>query len=207
MAGRQRLLIEDWLPTAELGIESRREAAPIPGQFPKLKTLHVWWARRPLAASAGAVLGSVMPAWSEELAEAFAAAPELRTAKDYQTWFLRLCGILGDPVAAQLRIAEATEKNIKLGAKAYGYKPAFKNAPSLADMELLHRILVATWGEIPPSSIRRRAAGRYRSRRRATAYLWSRTTSIRSRLQFSGRAWRSPDASVLACSRTWRNGG
>ena len=51
----------------ELGIESRREAAPIPGQFPKLKTLHVWWARRPLAASAGAILGSLMPTWSEEL--------------------------------------------------------------------------------------------------------------------------------------------
>lgn len=150
MPGRTRLLIEDWLPTAELGIESRREAAPIPGQFPKLKTLHVWWARRPLAASAGAVLGSVMPAWSEDLAHAFSDASELRTPKDYQTWFLRLCGILGDPVGAQLRIAEATEKNIKLGAKAYGYKPAFKHAPTLDDISLLHRILIATWGVIPP---------------------------------------------------------
>ena len=61
---RPRVLIEDWLPIEELGIESRREAAPIPGQFPKLKTLHVWWARRPLAASAGTVLCSVLPAWS-----------------------------------------------------------------------------------------------------------------------------------------------
>ena len=68
VASRPRVLIEEWLPMAELGIESRREAAPIPGQFPKLKTLHVWWARRPLAASAGAVLGSLMPAWSPELA-------------------------------------------------------------------------------------------------------------------------------------------
>jgi adenine-specific DNA methylase len=73
------VLIEDWLPVVELGIESRREAAPIPGQFPKLKTLHVWWARRPLAASAGAVLGSVMPAWSQELAAAFPGEPELVT--------------------------------------------------------------------------------------------------------------------------------
>ncbi len=72
------VLIESWLTVAALGIESRRESAPIPGQFPKLKTLHVWWARRPLAASAGAVLGSLMPAWSPELAGAFQDAPELR---------------------------------------------------------------------------------------------------------------------------------
>ncbi len=149
MTERPRVLIEDWLPMAELGIESRREAAPIPGQFPKLKTLHVWWARRPLVASAGAVLGSVMPTWTSALADAFADVPELATAKDYQTWFLRLCGILGDPVAAQSRIAEATEQNIRLGAAAYGYKPAFKNSPTSVDRSLLHKLLTATWGEVP----------------------------------------------------------
>jgi putative DNA methylase len=84
MADRPRVLIEDWLPVTELGIESRREAAPIPGQFPKLKTLHIWWARRPLAVSAGAVLGSLLPAWSESLAEAFPAAPELKNAGGLQ---------------------------------------------------------------------------------------------------------------------------
>jgi adenine-specific DNA methylase len=81
VADRPRVLIEDWLPVAELGIESRREAAPIPGQFPKLKTLHVWWARRPLAASAGVVLGSVMPSWSPELAAAFPGWTEVSTEK------------------------------------------------------------------------------------------------------------------------------
>src|SRR6266540_2089961 len=101
MMDRPRVLIEDWLPVAELGIESRRESAPIPGQFPKLKTLHVWWARRPLAASGGAVLASIMPAWSERLAAGYPNARELRTEKDYRDWFLRLCGILGDPVAAK----------------------------------------------------------------------------------------------------------
>jgi putative DNA methylase len=146
---RPRVLIEDWLPVQELGIESRRESAPIPGQFPKLKTLHVWWARRPLAASAGAVLGSVMPAWSNDLASAFADSVELRSEKEYQAWFLRLCGILGDPITAKTRIAKATEEGVTLGAKAYGYKQAFKNSPSVSDLSLLHDVLNGTWGMIP----------------------------------------------------------
>ena len=94
--GRPRVLIEDWLPVQELGIESRRERAAA-SALPPLSFLHVWWARRPLVASAGAVLGSLLPAWSQDLADAFPDAPELKTEKDYQAWFLRLCGILGRP--------------------------------------------------------------------------------------------------------------
>jgi putative DNA methylase len=149
MADWPRVLIEDWLPVTELGIESRREAAPIPGQFPKLKTLHVWWARRPLAVSAGAVLGSLMPAWSESLARAFPTAPELKSYEAYRGWFLKLCGILGDPVAAKVRIAQATERNITLGAAAYGYKQAYKNSPSIRDLRLLGDLLRHTWGHCP----------------------------------------------------------
>ena len=85
---RPRVLIEDWLPVTELGIESVRESAPIPGQFPKLKTLHVWWARRPLVASAGAILTSLLPAWTPELAERFAGAPELANEGAYGKWVL-----------------------------------------------------------------------------------------------------------------------
>jgi adenine-specific DNA methylase len=144
-----RVLIEDWLPGEELGIESRREAAPIPGQFPKLKTLHVWWARRPLAASAGAVLASVMPAWSDELSAQFRDAAELQTAKDYQAWFLRLCGILGDPVAARRALDHANANGIKLIGNGYGYKQAYKNSPSASDLNVLHRVLTATWGAVP----------------------------------------------------------
>lgn len=149
MPDRPHVLIEDWLPLAELGIESRREAAPIPGQFPKLKTLHVWWARRPLAASAGVVLASLLPGWSEALASEFPDAIEVRTEDEYRSWFLRLCGILGDPVAAKRRIAVATAAGKTLGAKAYGYKQAFKNSPSTTDLALLHELLRAAWGEIP----------------------------------------------------------
>jgi len=149
MADRLRVLIEEWLPVTELGIESRRESAPIPGQFPKLKTLHVWWARRPLAATAGAVLASVMPAWSQELADAFPEAMELRSERDYQKWFLRLCGILGDPVAAKRRAVANKAAGLRTTANPYSYKPAFKNSPSIADLVLLHRLLEHTWGRLP----------------------------------------------------------
>ncbi|MFZ4484819.1 MAG: DUF1156 domain-containing protein, partial [Chthoniobacterales bacterium] len=55
-----RLLIEDWLPAAAIGVECIRERST--GQQPPDKRLHVWWARRPLVASRAAVLGSLLPA-------------------------------------------------------------------------------------------------------------------------------------------------
>ena len=81
MAERPRVLIEDWLPVAELGIESRRERAAA-SALPPLSFLHVWWARRPLVASAGAILGSLMPAWAQDLADQFSDHPELRTVQE-----------------------------------------------------------------------------------------------------------------------------
>ena len=146
---RPRLLIEEWLPVEEIGIECVRESAPIPGQFPKLKTLHVWWARRPLVASAAAVLGSLMPAWTPELAARFPQHAELKSEDAYRKWFLKLCGILGDPLEARRRIALATTEGRVLGAKAYGYKQAFKNSPHPEDIARLHEILACIWGEAP----------------------------------------------------------
>lgn len=55
-----RLLIEEWLPAAAIGVECMRERAT--GQNPPNARLHVWWARRPLTASRAAVLGSLLPA-------------------------------------------------------------------------------------------------------------------------------------------------
>lgn len=55
-----RLLIEEWLPAAAIGVECMRERST--GQNPPNARLHVWWARRPLCASRAAVLGSVLPA-------------------------------------------------------------------------------------------------------------------------------------------------
>jgi putative DNA methylase len=146
---RPRVLIEDWLPVAELGIESRREAAPIPGQFPKLKTLHVWWARRPLVASAGAVLASVMPSWSPELAAKFPDWREVATEFEYRAWFLRLCGILGDPVAAKARAARNKALGVRTADNPYDYKPAFKSRMTTGDLARLQELLDRTWSGRP----------------------------------------------------------
>lgn len=55
-----RLLIEDWLPAAAIGVECVRERST--GQQPPDKRMHVWWARRPLVVSRAAVLASLLPA-------------------------------------------------------------------------------------------------------------------------------------------------
>jgi adenine-specific DNA methylase len=55
-----RLLIEEWLPAAAIGVECIRERST--GQQPPDKRLHVWWARRPLVVSRAAVLASLLPA-------------------------------------------------------------------------------------------------------------------------------------------------
>src|ERR1035438_6562435 len=114
MADGPRVLIEDWLPVAELGIESVRERRGAM-DLPPLFGIHVWWARRPLVASAGAVLASLMPSWTEELAVAHPDWEELCTEKAYQSWFLRLCGILGNAVTEQALYdaARASGKRIK----------------------------------------------------------------------------------------------
>lgn len=149
MTDRPRVLIEDWLPIEELGIESRREAAPIPGQFPKLKTLHVWWARRPLAASAGVVLNSLLPAWTKNLATEFEDDPRLATEESYRRWALHLTGVWGDPILAKRKSEANKAAGIRTTANPYGYKPAFKNSPNPADLVLLHRVLEQTWGALP----------------------------------------------------------
>jgi putative DNA methylase len=114
---RPRLLIEDWLPITEIGIESLRERTPMT-PFPAPNRLHVWFARRPLVASRAAILASLLPADADR-------------AK-----FLHMLGIHGDPVAAKVRIAKAganidpeTGKRENLGTNPYGYNRAFKYSP------------------------------------------------------------------------------
>lgn len=143
---RPDLLIEQWLPTKELGIESRRENST--GQHPPLNRLHVWWARRPLTASAGAVLGSLLPAWSPALAAAFPDDREVADAASYRTWFLRLCGILGDPVKADA-LTQAARASGKRIPNPFTYKQAYKNQPASEALDLLHRLLERTWRRTP----------------------------------------------------------
>jgi putative DNA methylase len=103
-------LIEEWLPIAELGIESVRERTPMT-PFPAPNRLHVWWARRPLVASRAAVLASLLPADAD------------------RKTFMHMLGIHGDPVAAK----KAMEKAKRMGTRIdnpYGYDRAFQYCPS-----------------------------------------------------------------------------
>jgi putative DNA methylase len=104
-------LIEEWLPIAEIGIESVRERTPMT-PFPAPNRLHVWWARRPLVGSRAAVLASLLPADADR-------------AK-----FRHMLGIHGDPVAAKKRITKAKKTGENLGLNPYGYSRAFQYRPN-----------------------------------------------------------------------------
>lgn len=145
---RPRVLIEDWLPVAELGIESRRERGAA-SALPPLSFLHIWWARRPLVASTAVVLAGLMPAWSEDLKDAFPGYPELNDEAAYRRWLLYLVGVWGDPVKARKVIDAANAAGLKLQGNGYGYRQAFRNPIARGDIDLLHAVLVRTWGELP----------------------------------------------------------
>lgn len=83
--------------------------------FPAPNRLHVWWARRPLVASRAAVLASLLPADAD------------------RARFMHAIGIHGDPVAARMRIQQATREGKRLGAAAYGYPRAFSHTPDEED--------------------------------------------------------------------------
>jgi putative DNA methylase len=110
-------LIEEWLPIAELGIESMRERTPMT-PFPAPNRLHVWWARRPLVASRAAVLASVLPADA-----------------DHER-FLHALGIHGDPVDAKRRINYAKRTGERID-NPYSYDRAFSYTPTTKERDWL----------------------------------------------------------------------
>jgi adenine-specific DNA methylase len=103
-------LIEEWLPIAEIGIESVRERTPMT-PFPAPNRLHVWWARRPLVASRAAVLASLLPADAD------------------RKTFIHMLGIHGDPVAAKKAMEKVKRTGIRID-NPYGYDRAFQYCPS-----------------------------------------------------------------------------
>src|ERR1035437_4970320 len=119
----ERRLIEEWMPIAELGIESLRERTPMT-PFPAPNRLHVWWARRPLVASRAAVLASLLPADADH------------------DKFLRALGIHGDPIAAKARILTANRSGERLGSDAYGYRRAFTYTPDRSELRKTQELFV-----------------------------------------------------------------
>lgn len=126
-AGRPRLLIEDWLPAAAIGVECIRERST--GQQPPDKRFHVWWARRPLVASRAAVLGSVLP------------------ANFPRETFERLLGFgrSGEEIVA---IRELMNTGVEVPG-GFGALRAFKAPIREKDVEAAHAAATRVWGHLP----------------------------------------------------------
>src|SRR5208337_1743765 len=138
--GRSRRLIEEWLPIAEIGIESVRERTPMT-PFPAPNRLHVWWARRPLVASRAAILAGLLPADADR-------------AK-----FLHVLGIHGDPVASRRRIDEAKRTGERFEGEAYTYKRAFTYTASDDEREWLREQASSLGHDEQPSVLDPTAGG------------------------------------------------
>lgn len=122
---RPRVLIEEWLPAAAIGVECIRERST--GQQPPDKRLHVWWARRPLTAARAAVLGSLLPAdFPREV-------------------FERLLGF-GRPGADLVRIRRLMDAGVRIPG-GFGVGRAFTRGLPDRDVELAHRAMRALWGD------------------------------------------------------------
>lgn len=147
---KPKLLIEQWLPIAEIGAECMRERGAS-SALPPLYFLHVWWARRPLTVSRAAILASLLPAypvsddpdvkpWPAKFVKHFP------TFDSYKTWFIRLIGIFGDPVQGRKVIEWAKKANKQLRFNPYGYPRAFTVNPTEDQLSLLYELLEWTWG-------------------------------------------------------------
>ncbi len=127
---RPRLLIEEWLPAAAVGVECIRERST--GQQPPDKRFHVWWARRPLAASRAAVLASVLPA-------------------DFpRDVFERLMGFWGPTayvVAGEEMLAAARLSGMKI-ENPHGTR-AFRAPLRQKDIAAAHEAATSLWGHLP----------------------------------------------------------
>jgi len=121
-----RLLIEDWLPAAAIGVECMRERGSASALAPHT-FLHVWWARRPLVVSRAAVLGSLLPA-------------------DFpRETFERLLGF-GRPGKQIVEIRRLMDTGVRVEG-GFGCDRAFKAALREKDLEAAHRAAEKTWGK------------------------------------------------------------
>ena len=136
------VLIESWLPIEAIGVELRREHG-YSTPFPAPNCLHVW-PRRPLLISRAAIIGGVLPQWSEQWPTQF--LERFPTKESYRTWVTQFLGIRGDPIAARKLLEWAKAKDITLKGGPYGYPCAFTISPSTEDLEVMGDLLEHTWG-------------------------------------------------------------
>lgn len=152
---RRRVLIEEWLPIAQIGAESRRERGAV-SALPPIYFLHVWWARRPLMVSRAAVLASLLPTWSEDFPEDLLRL--FPTEDDYRDWFADLLGISGDPAQTRRQLLEARARGVRV-AQGYEGPRAFTVGPDRRQVSVLRRLLKEAWGTEHPTLLDPMAGG------------------------------------------------
>jgi len=125
-----KVLIEEWLPAAAIGVECMRERST--GLNPPNARLHVWWARRPLCASRAAVLGSLLPA---------------DFPRDIFERLLGFWGTSAEVIKAQeiLDFAKITGSKERI-PNPHGER-AFKRPIPHPDLEKAHKATINIWGE------------------------------------------------------------
>ena len=144
---RHRSLIDDWLPIAELSVESRRERGAS-SALPPLYFLHVWWARRPLTTSRAAVLGSLLPAWSQDWPEPL--RERFFNEDEYRKWFTHLLGIRGNPVEARRKLVNARQEGKRI-PNPYDGPRAFTLAADTEEIHTVRQLLKHRWGTKTPT--------------------------------------------------------
>jgi len=138
----RELLISKWFPIAEVSVESVRERSAS-SALPPLYFLHVWFARRPLATSRAAVLGSLLPATVN------------------RNDFLKLLGIPTnvDLQKAHEKLAQAKATGVRLKENPFFWKRAFEHVPSQQELERFHALLRELWGVERPLVVDPMAGG------------------------------------------------
>ncbi|HET7631387.1 MAG TPA: DUF1156 domain-containing protein [Gemmatimonadaceae bacterium] len=120
------MFIEEWLPAAAIGVECMREST-FRTPFPPNRRLHIWWARRPLAASRAAVLGSLLPA-------------------DFpRDVFERLVGF-GRPSSDLVRTRRLMDTGVRIHG-GFGTRRAFTRGVPDRDIERAHAAMRELWGD------------------------------------------------------------
>jgi len=136
------LLISKWFPITEVSVESVRERSAS-SALPPLYFLHPWFARRPLAASRAAVLGSLL---SDDIEK-----------KN----FLELLGIPTDVDLrkAQEKLVQAKTSGVRLSENPFYWPRAYEHVPSTRELDGFHDYLRNFWGDKRPLVVDPMAGG------------------------------------------------
>ena len=129
----QDIVIKKWFPITEVSVESVRERSAV-NSLPPLYFLHVWFARRPLATSRAAILGSLLP--------------DNVTDRD----FLGFLGIPAnvDTKKAQDKLMHAKACGIHLTENPYSWTKTYEHIYSAKELDQFYGFLKAFWGPDRP---------------------------------------------------------